>query len=368
MALFAQTFAYTRVSGDTVIEVDIDDDGVYIFAINGSNLVMRTYPLMGGAHTATITTSADTSPYGAIRSACRVGTGFVAIDNRNVRVYDSQGVQTSRTDIRNDALTDHSSVQLRGIDYDVSTNPDTYILLFSAVDFSQIDAPDEVWLGRLAVSLPSNFSSQAQITSGTFDEDGQSLGKSTGGIYVSDPDADDLRMYSNSFAFVEMQAISQVGTFRGVGFHESHLLVVDDDDFHYYGEAPSLPDTGLGYTPPVALPRQIEGLEEFYEFFDVVRESDPLQVIAVDADMMRQTAATLIAFLGVDTPGVTKQLSRLLITPVYPIREVELGDRIFLHEGIRGLVPSAVPSTAWVIVGFLSVSDSIRQTFVCESP
>ena len=95
---------------------------------------------------------------------------------------------------------------------------------------------------------------------------------------------------------------------------------------------------GFGYTPPVELPRQVIGLEEFQESFDVVRGSDPLQVIAVDQDMIRQTAASLIAFLGVDTPGVTKQLSRLLITPVRPIREVELGDKIFLHEGLVGLV------------------------------
>ena len=125
---------------------------------------------------------------------------------------------------------------------------------------------------------------------------------------------------------------------------------------------------GFGYTPPLELPRQIEGLEEFHEFFDVSRESDPHQVIAVDMEMIRQTAASLIAFLGVDTSGVTKQLSRLLITPVHPIREVELGDKIFLHEGLRGLVPSAIPSSAWDIVGFLSVGNSLRQTFVCESP
>ena len=78
-----------------------------------------------------------------------------------------------------------------------------------------------------------------------------SLGKSAGGVYVYDPDRDELRMYSNSFAYVDAQAISQVGTFRGVGFHDTHILVVDDSDFHYYGAAPSAPNTSPVWTTSV---------------------------------------------------------------------------------------------------------------------
>lgn len=742
MASFAESLSYTKVSGDTIFDVDIDGDGVYLFAHNGKNIVMRTYPLRGGAHVSTVTALPSGSISGQINAACRVGTSLVVIDNRNVRVFNAQGVQTSITGLRNDALDSYFGPILRGIDYDVSTNPDSYIFVFSAVTSSPF-ARDQVILARLGVSLPDDFSSAVRIDSGDFDDAGMSLGKSGGGVYVYDPDRDELREYSNSFAYVDAQAISQVDDFRGVGFHDTHILVVDDSDFHYYGEAPALPnvspvwtttvtsytlnvnpssgdtvatvratdedvgavltysltgthrtlfaissggvitvagalsngttyninavvsdgtvsvplaltvrvrantaptisttqttynlaadsadgtvvvnvqasdsdagdsltydlsgtneslfaisDTGVltidgtvtngttynvtvivsdvagltdtlalmvviaptpvtntaprwltsqtnytlgagvstgagvanlsatdadndtltytltgddeslfaissggvvtvdgalvngqtynfnavvsdgtvsatlglvvvvgsntapvwdttvvdyslgvnipagrvvsvlqasdadddtltysltgtdeskfsisssgvlstaealvnqttysfnavvtdgtdtvtlaltvsagfGYTPPVRLERQIEGLEEYQEGFDVVRQSDPIQIIAVDAEMIRQTAASLIAFLGVDTPGVTKQLSRLLITPVNPIREVELGDKIFLHEGIGGLVPTAIPTNAWTIVGFLSVADSLKQTFVCESP
>ena len=747
MARFAETFSYTRVTGDTVFDVDIDEDNVYIFAFNGDNIVMRTYPLMGGAQIATVTATPSGRISGQINAACQVGTGFVAVDNQNLRVFNSQGVQTSRTELRNTVFDsfDYFGVQMRGVDYDASTNPDSYVICFSAVNPVTFDL-ELVYLARLPVTLPTFFSSEVSIGGGDFDDAGKSLGRSGGGVYVHDPDAFNLRLYSNSFALADdSQSISQVGTFRGVGFHDSHILVVDDDSFHYYGEAPTSPNispvwvttvtsytlnvnpsvgdtvatlqasdvdvgdsltysltgaggakrrfaisdsgvltvaqslvngrsydfnavvsdgtasvalalrvrvrqntapvistsettynlaaspadgtavvniqasdadagdsftyslagtdrgrfaisssgavtvdgtlvnattynvtvvvsdvagatdtlalrivvaatvvantaprwlttqtdyslaagvvigavvanleatdadedtltysltgadeskfsisssgvvtaaealvndteynfnavvsdgtvtatlaliisvgsnaapvwdttildyslgvnvpadrivavlqasdsdgddltysltgvdeskftistvgvlttaealinqttynlnavvsdgmvsttltltvsAGFGYTPPVELPRQIEGLEEFHEFFDVSRDSDPQQVIAVDMEMIRQTTASLIAFLGVDTSGVTKQLSRLLITPVHPIREVELGDKIFLHEGIRGLVPSGIPSGAWDIVGFLSVADSLNQTFVCESP
>ena len=250
MAAFAESFSYTTVSGDTVFDVDIDDDGVYIFAMNGSNVVMRTYPLMGGAHISTVSATPSGFFGGAFRAACRVGTGFVVANNRIIGVYNSQGVQQSATDIRNDALNSYFGPIIRGIDYDASTNPDTYILVFSVTN-SFTFARDIVYLARLPVSIPDSFTSVVQIDSGSFTDAGESLAKSGGGVYLYDPDADNLRMYSNSLAYVETQEISQVGTFIGVGFHDTHILVVDESDFHYYGEAPSAPNNSPVWTTSV---------------------------------------------------------------------------------------------------------------------
>ena len=150
MAAFAESLSYTKVSGDTVFDVDIDGDNVYLFASNGNNIVMRTYPLRGGAHIASVVATPGGLISGQINAACRVGTGFVAIDNRNLRVFNAQGSQTSSTSLRNDSLNSYFGPMLRGIDYDVSTNPDSYIFVFSAVD-SFTFSRDNVILARLGV-------------------------------------------------------------------------------------------------------------------------------------------------------------------------------------------------------------------------
>lgn len=346
---FKNSVNITIPDGFTIREIDADGAGVYALVTSTSQAKILTYPVTGGAAQHSLDIAYDATWHGL----AKYGDGWVVAGRYRLVPFSRLGNQGQS------GGNDFQFTDIWSVDWDERNDRFVAWGTLGSHTYNRYNLQVRTFDKDYA---PNNLASFVLATSlklkTVYTDPGFMTQHGAKWVFIS-PNGSTQRVVITDANFVELVGETQVlpsDPLRGIASRNGQLIMATDGRLHFYGTEIS-PVVGKSH-------RQLPFPTPYTNQYDIVRPSDPIQVIVTDAAMVKQVKR---GFEGIGADGTIEKVEGVIrIIPKWTVPGVEEGDKVFLHTGPAGVAPTAIPNDAYTVDDLDEVGNVLQQQIYCK--